>query len=148
MRKSKKSSIVVPAEELAADRPPLMNRLADLQWVPGAVARVRRIGTGGNDLAGGIYPLEYIRPAYFDEVIGEEHGGGTYEVRFHIGNRPLLLRDGRLETYILKIAGEPKTREEELSIGEALAWLVEKMLTPLSGSGESDAESDQDRISK
>jgi hypothetical protein len=43
---------------------------------------------------------------------------------------------------MLMIAGEPKTRKEEPTPGEALAWLVEKILTALSKSGESDAESD------
>lgn len=93
-------------------RPPLMDRLTDLCQVGGVEARIRRLGTGGNDMEDGVYQLDFIDSVSFEGMIYDDHGGGTYEIRFNIDRKPLLLRDGRLETHIFSIAGEPKIKEK------------------------------------
>ena len=102
----------------------LLERLAALRVVPGLFARLRRMDTGGNDLAGGVYTVEHIDPLYFYEMIYEQYGGGTYEIRFHFYKEPLLLPNGRLETHIFNIAGEPKIRKQEPTFDEVIRALL------------------------
>ncbi len=113
MKRSRKVKVMSPEEIAGSARPSIMERLAELYHLPSVTARIRRLG-GGNDLAGGVYPIEFMEPPDFDRVIYANHGGGQYEMRFHVGNRPLLLSNGQLETYIFSIAGEPKTKPSEI----------------------------------
>ena len=106
----------------------LIERLAALRVVPGLFARIRRMDTGGNDLAGGVYLVEYIDPLHFYEMIYEQYGGGTYEIRFHFYKEPLLLPNGRLETRIFSIAGQPKIRKQEKSFGEVILPLLKLLV--------------------
>ncbi len=130
MRKSMKIRMMSPREiAKMCPRPvDLLERLAALRVVPGLFARIRRLDTGGNDLAGGVYPVEYIDPLYFYEMIYEEYGGGRYEIRFHFYKEPLLLPNGRLETHTFAIAGEPKIRKQEKSFAEMILDLLGNLL--------------------
>lgn len=92
-------------------RPSYSVRYEELCSIPGLTARIRRLGHhGGNDLEGGIYSIQELRPSILPDIIRENHGGGDYEIRFHCGRRPLLYSDGRLETHRIQIEGPPKTK--------------------------------------
>ena len=110
--------------KMGSRRVDLLERLAALREVPGLFARIRHLDTGGNDLAGGVYQVEYIDPLSFYEMIYEQYGGGRYEIRFHFYKEPLLLPNGRLETHIFNIAGEPKIRKQEQSFDEVIRGLL------------------------
>lgn len=132
MENTKKQMKRIGKEIVKGYRPEYWMRYEELCEIPDLIVRLRRLEhEGGNDLEGGIYSIQQLRPLYVEEIICADHGGGVYEMRFHdYDKKPLLFPDGWLETYIVRVAGTPNTkprqsRKEKSSEADYISQLVE-----------------------
>ncbi|NIO11997.1 MAG: hypothetical protein GTO40_29805, partial [Deltaproteobacteria bacterium] len=93
---------------------PFENFLADLiASGKNYLIKLNRIGTKAAGDISGTIPVNTISPSTFTQAVSEEHGGGSYEIRFmdHDQGDALLMRKDdphRPVMYIVNVAGEPK----------------------------------------